>query len=63
MDLLAAIENADHTQASLARELGITAQAVNQWVEKGSVPPNRAARVAKLLGVSKRDLCPEFEWQ
>ena len=37
-----AIKRAKHTQASLARELGITAQAVNGWVIKGKVPPERA---------------------
>ena len=57
-----AIKRAKHTQASLARELGITAQAVNGWVIKGKVPPERAPELEKLLGISRQKLCPEFPW-
>lgn len=60
--LAKAIKRANHTQASLARELGVTAQAVGLWVERGKVPAERAARMEKLLGVDRRKLCPEFPW-
>ena len=59
--LIQAIEKAKHTQASLARELGVTAQVVHNWVKRG-VPPERAPELEKILGVSKQKLCPDFPW-
>jgi DNA-binding transcriptional regulator YdaS (Cro superfamily) len=57
-----AIKSARHTQASIARELDVTTQAVNNWIRRDTVPPERAAELEKLLGVDRRKLCPEFPW-
>lgn len=64
MDTLTkAIRKANHTQASLSRELGFTSlQRVNNWVKRGRVPPEWAPRVAKILGTSPQLLTPDFPW-
>ncbi len=50
-----AILNADHTQASVARELGVTAQAVNQWT-MGKVPWQNVAKLSRLIKIPKSQL-------
>lgn len=42
-------------EADLARKLGITAQAVNQW---HVAPPMRVLEIERISGVSRHDLCP-----
>lgn len=43
-------------QARLARAVGVTVQAVHQWLSKGRVPVERASKVAEVTGVSKHRL-------
>lgn len=57
MDKLSkALHDRKLTQADLARKLGVTAQAVNNWMIRGKVPPRQALRVAKILRVPPTDL-------
>lgn len=57
MDKLSkALRNRGMSQVALARKLGITAQAVNNWTIRGKVPPRQALRVAKILRVPPTDL-------
>jgi DNA-binding transcriptional regulator YdaS (Cro superfamily) len=44
-------------QAEFARLIGITAQAVSQWVE---VPPLRVLEVERISGVSRHELRPDL---
>ena len=44
-------------QASFARAIGVTAQAVSQWNE---VPPLRVIAVERISGVSRHDLRPDL---
>jgi DNA-binding transcriptional regulator YdaS (Cro superfamily) len=44
-------------QASFARAIGVTAQAVSQWDE---VPPLRVLAVERVSGVSRHDLRPDL---
>lgn len=48
------------TPASLARELGITAQAVGRWFRNERVPSERLPRVARITGIPERDLRPDL---
>lgn len=48
------------SEAKLAKALGIRQQAVNQWVNRGTVPAYRAAMVEKLTGIPKGLLNPLF---
>lgn len=43
-------------QARLARAVGVTVQAVHQWMSKGRVPVERAVKVSEVTGVSKHRL-------
>ena len=45
-------------QSELARQLGVTQQAINQWYRRGLVPTGRAADVHKLTGVPISELIP-----
>lgn len=38
-------------RAALARHLGVTRQAVHNWVSRGFIPPDRAIAVEKAFGV------------
>ncbi len=63
MDTLSKVlRKANHTQASLSRELGFTSQRVNNWFKRGRIPPEWAPRVAKILGTTPQILAPEFPW-
>ncbi|ADE14145.1 conserved hypothetical protein [Nitrosococcus halophilus Nc 4] len=50
------------SQAALAREVGVTLQAVNQWVKKGRVPPGRAIAIeqATKRRVTRYELRPDI---
>lgn len=43
-------------QARLARAVGVSVQAVHQWLSKGRVPVERASKVSEVTGVSKHRL-------
>lgn len=47
-------------RALIAREFGISQQAVDQWVQKGSVPAERVLGVEKLTGISRHTLRPDL---
>lgn len=54
---LAAQRSPDHTGLDmLARQLGVTIQAVSQWTLRGWVPPARAAEIHDFYGVPVVDL-------
>ena len=44
-------------QAALAKEIGVTAQAVSQW---GEVPPLRVLAVERASGISRHELRPDL---
>ncbi|WP_080951700.1 transcriptional regulator [Xanthomonas citri] len=55
-----AIENYGAGQAGIARLLGVTPQAVNQWVTSSrSVPPRHVLAIETATGVSRHDLRPD----
>lgn len=55
-----AIERFGSAQAGLAKALGVTPQAVSQWV-RGSrpIPPRHALAIEAATGVSRHDLRPD----
>lgn len=50
-----AIERAGD-RATLASKLGVTVQAVCQWVKRGWVPAGRALEIEALYGIPRADL-------
>jgi DNA-binding transcriptional regulator YdaS (Cro superfamily) len=50
------------TQAALAEAIGVTPQAVNQWVTKGQVPIERVVAVEQATGgkVTRQQLRPDI---
>lgn len=44
------------SQAALARELGVTQQAVSVWLKQGYVPAGRAREIEMLCGVPRAKL-------
>lgn len=52
--LLRVIRSGKHTQASLARELGV--RNIGMWMERG-VPDRWLAPMATALGMTERRLC------
>lgn len=44
------------SQAALARELGVTYQAVKNWVRLGYTPPQRAQQIENTYGISRASL-------
>ena len=48
------------TAVALARALGITSQAVSQWVRAGRIPLKRVVQVSLVTGIPKRELSPAF---
>jgi DNA-binding transcriptional regulator YdaS (Cro superfamily) len=51
-------------QTALARLVGgKTKQGhVYYWLKVGRVPPKQAQRIDKATGVSRKRLCPDFDW-
>lgn len=47
------------SQSALARRVGVSPQAVQQWVERGCVPPRRVPLVAAMTGIPAERLNPE----
>lgn len=47
-------------QSKLAELLGISAQAVQQWVDSGMVPPRRVLDVERITGISRFELRPDI---
>lgn len=49
------------SQKNLAEELGVTKQAVQEWVVKGYVPHARIEEIERLYGIEPKRLCdPKF---
>lgn len=42
--------------------LGVSKQTLSDWIRADSVSPKHAAKLEALSGVSRRLLCPEFDW-
>ncbi len=47
-------------RASIAKHFDISQQAVDQWVQKDSVPPGRVLGVESLTGISRQELRPDL---
>ncbi|MDC0003775.1 helix-turn-helix domain-containing protein [Porticoccaceae bacterium] len=49
-------------QTALAKKIGVTPQAVQQWVSSGALPPKRVLQVelATNRRVSRVELCPDL---
>lgn len=47
------------SQSALARKAGVSPQAVQQWVERGRVPPRRVPLIADMTGIAAHRLNPE----
>ena len=56
MRLRAAIRERGINAAQLARMVGVTPQAVNGWLTRGTMRKEYAVEVAKLLGLSAEEL-------
>ena len=41
---------------TMARQLGVTSQAVREWVRAGAVPPARAKEIEMLYGIPRAEL-------
>lgn len=50
------------TQVALAAAIGVTAQAVNQWLTKGRIPAERVLEIERATEgrVSRHDLRPDL---
>ncbi|GAA5075640.1 transcriptional regulator [Lysobacter panacisoli] len=64
MDALSrAIAASGGKQKGLAEALGITAQALNQWIRAGKpVPPKHCPRIEGETGVRCEELRPDLTW-
>lgn len=52
------------SEAALARALGVSRGAVNQWKKpKRQVPAEYAPTIEKLTGVRSERLCPSVDWE
>jgi len=51
-------------QSELARRLGTSAQAVNNWCRRGNVPAEYAPVIESITEgkVKAEDLCPQIPW-
>lgn len=47
-------------QVKLAEAVGVTPQAVHQWVTKGRVPPERCAEIERASGIARHELRPDI---
>jgi DNA-binding transcriptional regulator YdaS (Cro superfamily) len=54
-----AVDAVGGSQTALAAHLGITAQAVQAWVQTGRVPARRARKVAEITGIPLHVLNPD----
>jgi DNA-binding transcriptional regulator YdaS (Cro superfamily) len=43
--------------------LGAKKQSLSDWIRKGYVPADKAAQLEAISGVSRRALCPHFNWE
>lgn len=48
------------SQRELARRLGVTQQAISEWVASGEIPPRRVLDVERASGVPRRVLAPHL---
>jgi DNA-binding transcriptional regulator YdaS (Cro superfamily) len=44
------------------QELGVTKGTLSDWKRWGYCPANRAADLERISGISRRLLCPQFNW-
>lgn len=49
----------ERTITALGRALGVSRQAVSQWYEKGTVPPERVARLSVISGIPCHKIRPD----
>jgi DNA-binding transcriptional regulator YdaS (Cro superfamily) len=60
-----AIEEA-YTKAGGRRKvkesLGVSKQSLSDWARNGRVPADKAGKLEAISGVSRRKLCPDFDW-
>lgn len=47
---------------AVQKSLGVTKATLSDWKRAGKVPANRAGELEALSKVSRRDLCPDFDW-
>lgn len=47
------------SQSALARTLGVTPQAVQQWVDANRIPAHRCLAIENATGISRYDLRPD----
>lgn len=58
---LIAVERAGGKSA-LAKAIGVSPQALSNWVARESVPPKYAALIERETGVPADFLCPDIPW-
>lgn len=46
-------------KAGLGREIGVTGQAISQWVREGIVPPKRVAKLSEITGIPPHEIRPD----
>ncbi|TEA71881.1 transcriptional regulator [Allopusillimonas ginsengisoli] len=52
------------SEAALARALGVSRGALNQWKKQGrNVPAEHAPEIERLTGVPCERLCPSIRWE
>jgi DNA-binding transcriptional regulator YdaS (Cro superfamily) len=49
-------------RAAVQKAMGVTKASLSDWKRAGQVPSKRAGELEKLSGVSRRELCPTFDW-
>lgn len=47
---------------ALQKSLGVSKQTISDWKRWGHVSAKRAPAVEKLTGISRKRLCPSFDW-
>ena len=55
-----AIEQSGKSMSSIAREMGVTPQAVRAWLIKGEIPLQRCQDVRRATGLSLKTLRPDY---
>ncbi|AVY95774.1 hypothetical protein DAI18_18280 [Microvirgula aerodenitrificans] len=56
-----AVDRAGGSQSDLAKKIGVSPQAVQQWVAKGFVPPKRCRRVSEATKLPLARLLAAYE--